>query len=109
MAKEPAKAEPAAESAATAAPAAMTWPLEYKFAKPATAFGEDYRSLSLREPSAADCLKFGIFDDEVDGDQLLNLIAHLSGLTPATVRALPGVDMLRLSRKLMQVFHQAAQ
>ncbi len=85
------------------------WPFEFPLKKPATALGETYSALSLREPVAADYLKHGVFDDNIDGAQLLDLIAQLSGLTPATVRALPGNDMLKLSKKLMQRFHRAAQ
>lgn len=87
----------------------IAWPLEFPLAKSASVFGEDYRTITLREPTAADCLKFGVFDDQLNGNQLLDLIATLSGLTPATVRALPGTDMLKLSHKLLHVFHQAAK
>ena len=82
--------------------------LSLRIKKPATVFGEEYRKIKLREPNAGDVVKFGVFDDEISGDQMLDLIAHLSGLTPPTVRGLPASDMLRLSKMLMQDFYQAA-
>ena len=45
----------------------------------------------------------------MSGDEMLDVIAHLSGLTPATVRALPSSDMLRLSKTLMRDFLQGGR
>jgi hypothetical protein len=77
------------------------WPLKARLSHPCEVFGESYAELSLREPTAADLVKFGVFDDAVSGDQCLDLIAHLAGLTPKDVRAFPGTDMLRLSKRLL--------
>ncbi len=87
----------------------LTWPYHFPLAKPKEVFGDMIAALDLREPTGAEFVKFGLFDDTVSGDQMLDLIAVLSGKTPLTIRALPGTDMLRLSRKLMQVFTEAAQ
>lgn len=87
-----------------AKPATPAWPIEFTLSRPVDVFGDTYTKLSLREPTAADLLKFGVFDDQISGDSALDMIAHLSGTTPATVRALPGPDMLRLSRRLLGSF-----
>lgn len=87
----------------------ITWPYTFPLSKPREVLGETYSSLTLREPTAAEFVKYGLFDDTINGDRLLDLVGVLSGLTPATIRALPGIDMLRLSKKLMQVFSEAAQ
>jgi hypothetical protein len=84
------------------------WPYVFKFAKPVEVFGDTIAALTLREPSADDLIKHGVFDDQIDGNQLLDLIGTLSGQTPSTVRKLPGADMLRLSKRLMRVFLLAA-
>ena len=88
----------------------LSFPLKFPLSKPCEVFGETYSSLALREPTAADLVKFGVFDEQVNGDQLLDLIAALGGgMTPQTVRQLPGVDMLRLSRKLLAFFGEAGR
>lgn len=86
----------------------IEWPVIHPLRKTVTVLGEEISSLTLREPTAAEFLKLGIFDSDVTGEQMLDLIATLSGLAPAAVRALPGLDMLALSAKLSQVFRQAA-
>ena len=61
-------------------PAAPAWPIEFTLSRPVEAFGDTYTKLSLREPTAAELLKFGVFDDQLSGDQALDLIALLTFL-----------------------------
>ena len=90
--------------------AGLSFPFKFQLLSPCEVFGETYSSLTLREPTAADLVKYGVFDEQINGDQLLDLIAALAdGMTPQTVRKLPGVDMLRLSRKLFTFFAEAGR
>jgi hypothetical protein len=89
--------------------AGIVWPYTFALSKSREVLGETYKAITLREPTAAEFVKFGLFDDKITGDEMLDFIAVLSGLTPGTIRQMPGTDMLRLSRRLMQVFTEAAQ
>jgi hypothetical protein len=86
----------------------ITWPFVFTLRKPVEVLGDTFTQLTLREPTAAEFIKFGIFDGDITGEQMLDLIGTLSGIAAAGVRAIPGLDMLSLSAKLSRVFRQAA-
>jgi hypothetical protein len=82
-------------------PSTPAWPIDFPLSRPCEVFGETITRLSVKEPTANQLLKCGIFDDGATGEQLLDMIAELSGLTPASVRMLPGPDMVRLSKQVL--------
>lgn len=84
--------------------AALAWPLNFDLSRPCEVFGDTIGRLTLREPTAGELVKHGVFDDQLGGDQMLDLIAELSGQTPAAIRKLPGADMLRLSKRVLGFF-----
>ncbi|HZW50758.1 MAG TPA: phage tail assembly protein, partial [Rudaea sp.] len=86
----------------------IQWPYDFELSKSAEAHGETVTMLTLRAPTASELLAAGLFDADVSGPQLLDLIATLAGKAPALIRALPGLEMLRLTTKLSRVFRQAA-
>jgi hypothetical protein len=87
----------------------INWPLVHSLAKPTDVFGTEVRALTLREPTGADFLKFGVLDDRMTGDSVADMIAQLSGHTPLEIRKLPGLELLRLTNRLMRFFAQAAR
>ena len=95
------------KTAKARAPVAIDWPYRFTFKKPQVVFGETYSMLTLREPTADELLKCGMFDDEVTPDRFFDLIAVLAGLTPATIRAIAGTEALRLVNQLLQGLTEA--
>jgi len=87
----------------------ISWPLVERLRKPEEIFGTTITELSLREPKAADLVKYGVLEGTISGSRMLEMIATLAGLTPRTADHLPADVTLRLSTKLMHFFAQAAR
>lgn len=86
----------------------ITWPLVHTLKRTVEVPGGTIDKLELREPTVADFLKHGVLDGTLDGQRVVNLIADLSGKPQPVIKALPGVEALRLSKKLTDFFSQAA-
>ncbi|GGC68571.1 phage tail assembly protein [Chelatococcus reniformis] len=95
---------------ATAAPADdIEWPFTHTFAKPADVLGQTYESITLREPTANDFLKFGVLDGDVNGERVIELIAHLTNKPATVIKAMPGLEILKLSGRLSRFFGKAGR
>lgn len=90
-------------------PDEIEFPLVFPLSKVVEVFGEKHDKLELREPTAGEFVRFGIFDGDMRGEQLLELIAALCGKTPKEIQAFPGTDMLKLGGKLSRFFALAGR
>jgi len=86
----------------------IEWPLTHTFARPADVLGDTERSITLREPTTGDLLKYGVLDGMLNGESMVGLIADLSGWPQPKVKAIPGIETIRLSGRLSRFFASVA-
>lgn len=86
----------------------IDWPYTHQFSRSVEALGETETSITLREPTTADLLNHGVLDGMLNGESMVGLIATLSGWAPPKVKAIPGIETIRLSGKLSRFFGSVA-
>lgn len=87
----------------------ITWPLVHVLKRPVETPSGTLDRLELREPTTADFLQYGVLDGVLDGQRIIDLVAALSGKPQPTLKVLPGVEMLKLSKRLTDFFSQAVR
>lgn len=92
----------------TDAAAEITWPYTHTLKRPATVPGGEITEITLREPTTADFLEFGLMDG-VDGATMFSLIVKLSGKPEPVLKAIPGLETMALVRRLSTFFAAASR
>ena len=85
----------------------VAWPSVFPLSQPVEVFGETFTELKLKRPTFSQINKYRIMDEGMSGDRFAELIAEFSGQTPQTINSLDGLDMMRLSKLIMDFFGQA--
>lgn len=83
----------------------IEWPFTYTFKsdKEVKAHGERIWSLTLREPTGDDVLKFDLLD-RLSQEQFAPLVATLAQVPESTVRAMSAKDVMALASRLSRFF-----
>lgn len=88
-------------------PREITFPYDFRLSKPVQAHGEDHLVLTLREPTGADVLEFGLLEG-FEPAQFVPLVGRLAKVPDGTIKSMAARDLLSLATVLSRFFQWAA-